>query len=509
MLDHHLVRRLAVMDAEALRRAAFIWEGGALHLGELRKVMLRFSTWLDGAFGQQPGNRVAVCLPKSAEALQAMYGILAAGAAYVPLPFQGPPGRLAAILASVRPRLLMTTPEIAGQLGGAAAPPVLEIDLREDGSGLEPILRGVRARSTVVDVGPDDLAWLLFTSGSTGEPKGVMLSHRNMAANVGWMQQRDRMTERDLRLSHAALHYIGAYDLLFPMVGGVRMFLLPENEAKFPEHVAAVMERERATLWSSSATALRLLLERGSLERRDLAALRRVSFYGEPMPMPALRRLMAALPGAELSNHYGATEIDNIANFEVPRPLPEDLDVLPLGRPTEHCTVSLRDEAGAEVGPGEIGEICVVSEGVTTGYWEDPALTADRRLEGRANSFRTRDLAVLGADGLLRSVGRADQMVKIRGHRLDLGEVEAVLRRHPAVRDAVAFATAIEAGDVEIAAVVLTEGRTGCDDGLRGLCRRYLPSHAQPARIVTLAQFPLLPTGKLDRRRLRAIAEQP
>jgi acyl-coenzyme A synthetase/AMP-(fatty) acid ligase len=424
----------------------------------------------------------------------------------VPLQFQGPPARLAAILASVRPSLLVTTPGMARQLAATSPlPPVLEVAPREDGGGLEALLRDLQPRRGVADVGPDDLAWLIFTSGSTGEPKGVMLSHRNMAANVDFMQRRDRMTAHDLRISHAVLHYLAAFDLLFPLTCGVTIFLLSEQEAMFPDRVAAVMESERATVWSSSATALRLLLERGGLERRRLGALRRVSFYGEPMPMPVLRRIMEALPAAEFSNHYGATEIDNIANYEVPRPLPEDLAVLPLGRPTDYCSVTLCDDAGVPVAPGEIGEICVVSDGVTIGYWGDSALTAGRRLAGQPNSFRTRDLAVLDRDGLLHSVGRADQMVKIRGHRLDLGEVEAVLRRHAGVRDAAAFAVPVEPQGVEIRVVVLAESGEDCEAGLRQLCRTSLPSHAQPARIVSLPQFPLLASGKVDRRALRAI----
>src|SRR5262249_13439579 len=150
------------------------------------------------------------------------------------------------------------------------------------------------------------------------DPKGVMLSHRGMTANVEAMQRRDRMSARDLRISHAPMHYISAFDLLFPLVSGVRIFLLPEKQAMFPERVAEVMEHQRTTIWSSSATALRLLLERGGLADRDLSAIRRISFYGEAMPMATLRSVMAALPHVEFINHFGATEIDMIANFPVP-----------------------------------------------------------------------------------------------------------------------------------------------------------------------------------------------
>ena len=505
MQAHHLVAQLMHMSAKDLGQTAFLWSGGCMSFGQLRDRMLRMAAWLGELTGVAAGDRVAICLPKSPEAVLAMYGILAVGAAYVPLQFQGPTDRLNAILKSVQPRLLLTTTNMARQLAPENASLLHEIELRQDGGGLEPMLRGMAPRAGVADVAPDDLAWLIFTSGSTGEPKGVMQSHRNLTANVEAMQHRDRMSSPDLRISHAPMHYISAFDLLFPLVSGVRIFLLPEREAMFPERVAEVMERQRSTIWSSSATALRLLLERGQLGKRDLSAMRRISFYGEPMPISALRQVMAALPTVEFVNHYGATEIDNIANYIVPRPLPEDLLRLPLGLPMDYCNVTLRDEAGREIAKGEIGEICVVSPGVTIGYWGDPGLTAAKRLAGLSDSFRTGDFAIRGEDGLLHPIGRRDQMVKIRGQRLDLGEVEAVLRLHPQVRDALAVAHG--APDIEVHAVVLSEDSPNLLAELRHLCRRRLPSYGRPARIIVLAQFPLLSTGKIDRQTLRKIAE--
>ncbi|HYW33542.1 MAG TPA: amino acid adenylation domain-containing protein [Candidatus Bathyarchaeia archaeon] len=514
MPSHHLVARLQDMTAEELRRRAFRWPGGSLSLGELRERMLRLAHWLKAEAAVRPGDRVAICLPKSPEALVAMYGIMASGAAYVPLQFAGPPERLTRILASVEPRLLVTTGAMAERFDAQDLAPLLKIEPSEDGTGLEDVLARSGRQSAIADVRPDDVSWVIFTSGSTGEPKGVMLSHRNMAANVDWMQRRDRMTERDLRISHAALHYIAVFDLLFPMASTVRIFLLGEREAMFPDHVAEAMERERSTVWSSSATALRLLVEHGELERRDLGAMRRMSFYGEPMPIAVLRRLMAALPGTEFSNHYGATEIDNVANFEVPRPLPDDVTALPLGRPALHCAVTLRNETGAEVSPGEVGEICVVSDAVASGYWKDPALTASKRFGGRPDSFRTGDLAVLRPDGLLHPIGRKDQMVKIRGHRFDLGEVEAAIKAHPKVRDAAVFALAAAAGQTELRAAVLAGPGAGLASELRSICAARLPAFARPVRILELEQFPLLSTGKIDRQALKELvsgarAQQP
>jgi len=502
---HHLLSQLMHMSAKDLGQTVFLWSGGSMTFGQLRDRMLRLAGWLNEAAGVLSGDRVALCLPKSPEAVVLMYGILAAGAVYAPLQFLGPPGRLNAILKSVQPRLLLTTGNMARQLAPVDPVPLREIEPREDGGGLEPLLAAASPSTSVAEVAPDDLAWLIFTSGSTGEPKGVMLSHRNMTANVEAMQRRDGMSPSDLRVSHAPMHYISAFDLLFGLVSGVRVFLLPEREAMFPERLAEVLESQRSTILSCSATALRLLLERGQLDRRDLSAMRRISFYGEPMTISALRQVMATLPRVEFVNHYGATEIDNIANYIVPRPLPEDLPRLPLGLPPDYCEVTLRDEAGREVAEGDMGEICVVSAGTTAGYWGDPALTASKRLAGLADSYRTGDFAFRGKDGLLHSIGRKDQMVKIRGQRLDLGEVEAVLRLHPQVRDALAVAHG--APDMEIRAVVLSEEGPSLLAELSLLCHRRLPHYGCPARIVTLAQFPLLATGKIDRQALRKIAE--
>lgn len=504
MQAHHLVSRLMSLSAQELGRTVFSWSGGSMTFGQLRERMLRLAAWLRWA-GIGSGERVSICLPKSPEGVIALYGILASGAAYVPIQFRGPPDRLNSILESVRPRLLITTPGMARLLATANADVLHNVDLRADGAGLDTALRGSEPLAGPVNVAADDLAWLIFTSGSTGEPKGVMLSHGAMTENVEAMQRRDRMGPEDLRISHAPMHYISAFDLLFPLVSGLRIFLLPEREAMFPERAAEVMERQRATIWSSSATALRLLLERGRLAERDLSAMRRISFYGEPMPMPALRQIMAVLPHIDFINHYGATEIDSITNYIVPRPLPDDLLRLPLGSPADYCEVTLRDESGQPVADGDVGEICVVSLGVFSGYWADPALTATRQLPGVPNSYRTGDFAVRDADGILQPIGRHDQLVKIRGQRLDLGEVEAVLRQHPRVRDALAVACG--APDMEIRAVVLSEGGPDLIAELKILGHRRLPIYGRPTRIVVLAQFPLLSTGKIDRQALRRIAE--
>ncbi len=510
MPDHPFVHRLLELPPAWRDLTALSSAGARLSFAGLGQAMMAFAGWLCERAGVEPGDRVAICLPKNLEAAVAVYGILAAGACYVPLPFYGPAARLADLISSIRPKLLLTTAGMAARLrainGRQGQPPTILVEPRQDGSGLAPLLERASPLGQMPNVGPLDPAAILFTSGSTGDPKGVMLSHDGILNTVQGMQRRDRMSERDRRISHAGLQIISSLDLFYPLCG-CQIFLMPQTEAMFPERLAEVLEREKPTIWSSQATVMRLLLERGDLAHRDLASLRRVAFFGEPMSMEVLRQLMAILPQAEFLNHYGATEAFNIANFFVPRPLPEDMSALPLGVPADHCTMTLRDESGAQVRPGEIGEICVVSPTVMLGYWADPELTAAKRVEGEPNSYRTGDIAIAGEDGMLRLLGRKDNLVKLRGHRFHLGEIEAVLKMHPAVRGAYAFAILDSRGQRVIKAAVLADETSDLETALRRICARRLPAYARPVAIAAMTQFPLLANGKVDRQRLRAIVE--
>jgi amino acid adenylation domain-containing protein len=498
--------RLLAFPAAWARRPAFASSAGQLTFADFREGALRCCRLLRERFEVGPGARVAFCLPKSLGAVQVIWGILAAGAAYVPLQFRGPPARLNAILRSTEPRLLVTTAEMEGLLTagpGWPALPVCPVEVADAGQGLAALLRGLGPAEAFPPRSSEDLAAIYFTSGSTGEPKGVMLSHGSIAAGVDLIARRDGMTDRDRLLSHTSLHY-AAYDMFLPFAVGCRTFLLSDEEAMIPASVTAALERERATVWRSTITALRHLLEGGELAARDLGSLRLLGLFGEPLPIPLLRRLMAALPAVKLSFNYGATEAYRIASYDIPRDLPEDLVSLPIGRAGAEYVLSLRDEDDWEVEDGAEGEICVEGPPVMLGYWKDPGLTASRRLLDRPHSWRTGDIGYRDENGLLHVVGRKDHVVKIRGHRFDLGEIEAVLRGHPAVRDAVALLVARDEDRGEIHAAVLAEDSEELRRELRRACSRSLPVFARPTRIAMYRQFPTLPTGKVDRMALRA-----
>jgi L-proline---[L-prolyl-carrier protein] ligase len=509
MNDHPIVKRLLDLPPKWRGREIFRSTAGKLTYDELRTGMLRVAGWLSGEQGIRPGDRVAVCLPRGLVAVQAIYGVLASGAAYVPIQFGGPPARIKAMLQSVQPRLLLTTAEMAGRLAADAGPavpcPIRCVAAEAGPRALEPLLRSVKASSAMADARADDLAVIFFTSGSTAEPKGVMWSHRTMVAAVDWLAHCRQYKAEDRLIGHVGLHYSASMDIFYPLACGCSSFLLTDREAMFPAQVARTIAADRTTVWLSSATMLRLLIESGELEKLDMESLRHVESIGEKPAMAPLRRAMAALPRARFVNCYGATEAFDMAHFIVPRPLPDDMAELPIGRPLGNYQVSLRKADGTEAAAGEIGEICVKGPSVAMGYWGDPGLTAARRIDGEVDSYRTGDLGFLGPDGQFHLVGRQDHLVKLRGHRFDLGEIEAAIKTHPDVRDAAAFAMPTPDGDREIWAVTLVAGGRDLGAELRLACAKRLPVFARPASIMQLQQFPLLSTGKIDREALKAM----
>jgi amino acid adenylation domain-containing protein len=518
MTGQTIIGRLLDLPQGWLDRRMLGSRQGSLTFGEVRESALSLARWLAEAKGIAPCDRVALCLPRTLEAVCAIYGILAAGASYAPLPAASPPARLAEMLVSLEPKLLIIGAEMRARLARIQGlPPLAVLGTKPGGAGLAALLAEGSAAATpaasptgapsFAPRAPEDLAAIYFTSGSTGLPKGVMLSQRGMAEMAQWIAGWNAMTEADRLGSDAGLHYATAFDLFSPLWGGGSTVLIDDREAMFPERVAEIIEKERVTIWCSSATTLRLLLERGDLPRRDLGALRRVEFFGEPLAPALLRQLMASIPAAEFVNFYGASEAHRVAAYDVPRPLPEDTVALPVGRPTDNYRLTLRDGEGRAPAPGEPGEICVAGPRCMLGYWKDEAQTAAKRVPGEGQSYRTGDLARFDAAGLLHLIGRQDQVVKLRGNRFDLGELESVLKSDAAVRDAIAFAFADPSGETELRVALLTEDRD-IETRLALIMAERLPGYARPARIALFADFPRLATGKIDRQKVRAMLEQ-
>ena len=473
---------------------------GQATYAETRDAMLRIASWLTKQHGVQAGERVAICLPVTITAVHVILGILTAGASYLPLEFNGPLERAAEILAGSGTRIFLTTEAMAKKF--AHKPNIAEwtciVTVDPDLSASSAALSDFAPLTRPIATDPDSIAAIFFTSGSTGEPKGVMMSYASMTDQCGIYARHIPLRSNDRLLMVAPLHYAASLGIFFSLTAGCRSYLALAEEAMFAEVVGEILERERITLWEAASTRLRLLAEGGSLATRDLSAIRFVMFYGEPLPIDSLRAVTDLFPKAQLQNTYAASEAFWMMRYLVPRPIPRDLEKVPIGKPREDYALFLCDPEGNEVASGEVGEICVVGPVALVDYWKRPDLTAAARLNGIPNSYRTGDLARLGPDGNYYFAGRRDHQVKIRGHRFELGEIEAVIRSHALVREAVAFLVA-----EEVQACVLAENRNGLIAEIRTICARRLPVFARPVRIIVMEKFPQLPSGKVDRMTLQ------
>ena len=481
-------------------RTLYTSREGRMTYGETRGSMLRVARWLAEQHAVRAGQRIAVCLPTGLAAVQLVLGILAAGAAYLPLQFNGPPERLASTLNNAEPHLLITTRAIERRLKQAAAFrfPCPVVTIETGPNEFLDFLAGVSPLAKPVPVDPGSLAAIFFTSGSTGEPKGVMMSYATMTTNFADFTGIASLNENDRIIMLAPLHYVSSIGLFYPLLTGCRSFIASEEEALFPEVVAGILETEKITVWEGAVTRLRHVIESGRLETRNLEAMRHIEFFGEPMPIHSLRAGLEFFPNARFRNGYGTSEAFWLTGFDVPRDVPPPLEGLPIGRSHPLYEVSLCDEDGTPVASGEVGEICAVGPVASIGYWKQPDQTLAARLNGIPNSHRTGDLARLGDDGNYHFVGRRDHRVKIRGHRFELGEIEAVLKAHRSVRDAAAF---LIGGEVK--ACVLAAGYQGLAGELAAVCASRLPVFARPSQMKIMASFPQLPSGKLDRMELK------
>ena len=463
--------------------------------------------------GVMPGDRVGIYMEKSPEALVGVYGALKAGATYVPLDDQAPVARLAYITRDAGMRCLLTSPERladCGRLADAGAPLETLILAGEDAPGPGSItvvawsaLAGYPTERVGVARGPDDLAYILYTSGSTGEPKGVMLSHRNCLAFVDWAARTVEVTQEDRLSSHAPLHFdLSTFDLFAAAWGAAAVVLVPRDASVFPIELARFIADSRITVWYSVPSILTLLVLRGGLERAPLAELRAILFAGEVFPGKYLSQLMELVPHARYLNLYGPTETNVCTWYEVHHGEPLD-DGIPIGRAIDGVELEIAADDGSPVAAGEVGELLVRGPTVMHGYWGDAERTARTlRVDGAERVYRTGDLVSDAGDGNLRFLGRRDAQIKTRGYRVELGEIEAALYSLDEVLECAVIAIPDETVTNRLKAFVVT-GAPITDGELRARCGALIPRYMVPDELEFRDVLPKSSTGKIDRRRLQ------
>jgi amino acid adenylation domain-containing protein len=485
----------ALFEAQAARApdaTALVWSGGEMTCGELDARAGALALRLL-ATGVRPESRVALVLDRSPEMVVALLAVLKAGGAYVPVDPEYPAARIAWMLEDSAAAVVLTQAHLAGSLPATDAR-VIAVD---DDAGPE---RSEGERAALPAIHPESIAYVVYTSGSTGTPKGVEVPHGALSNHMAWMRRRFPLGADGAVLQKTPFGFdASVWEFWSPLLEGARLVMARPGGHRDPAWLVDALRRGRITTLQVVPSLLAVLVDEPGLEA--CTALRRVYAGGEPLPTELVRRLRARLD-VEVVNLYGPTEACIDASFHVAEP-DFALPGAPIGRAVDNARLYVLDPALRPVPIGVAGELCIGGVGVARGYLRRPGLTAERFVPdpfGAAGSrlYRTGDRVRLGADGVLHYLGRADFQVKVRGHRVELGEIEAALLRDPAVR-----AAAVVVRDGAVAGyVVPAEGRTVDAAALRDALMAALPEYMVPSAIVRLDEMPLTPTGKVDRRAL-------
>jgi amino acid adenylation domain-containing protein len=480
--DGFFARATAAPDRVALLGAA------PVSFGDLADRALRIAALLRAA-GVRPGEAVAITLPRGAEQIAGVLGILAAGAAYVPVAVEQPAARRARIHRSAGIRHVLTDAGNAALIGDAAV-----VDIAAAGAAA-PLAAPIARDGT-------DPAYVIFTSGSTGEPKGVELSHGAALNTVIDINRRFAVGPEDRVLAVSALDFdLSVYDLFGLLGAGGALVMVSEADRREAPAWHRLMRTHRVTLWNSAPALLEMLLATPGA----LPGLRLAMVSGDWVALDLPARLRDPAPDARFVALGGATEAAIWSNACEVDDVPAHWRSIPYGTPLANQRYRVVDAGGRDCPDWVPGELWIGGAGLASGYRGDAATTAARFPEiGGARWYRTGDLGRYWPDGTLEFLGRIDHQVKIRGHRIELGEVETAMEAHPDVVQAVAIASG-ERGRQR-----LTGFYSGAADPaeLQRHLATLLPGHAVPAQLLPLGSLPLTPNGKLDRKALAQRAEQ-
>ncbi|MER5216262.1 amino acid adenylation domain-containing protein [Streptomyces sp. NPDC002838] len=454
--------------------------------------------------GVAPGDRVAVLLERGPHTLPALLGVLKSGAAYVPVDPGYPAERIAFLLQDSRARAVLTAPG-SPDPDVPADMPVLRADRLATSGSAEPVPPAATSR---------DLAYVIYTSGSTGRPKGVMVEHHSVVNRLAWMQDRYGISAGDVLLQKTPVSFdVSVWELFWWAVEGAELALLAPGGERDPRTILRTVAERRVTTLHFVPSMLGPfldLLDGDPDLRAEAATLRRVFCSGEALPparVEQFARIFGGTSGAPLLvNLYGPTEATvDVSYHDCPTTPGQPVRRVPIGRPVANTSLYVLDPHGRPQPVGVPGELCIGGVQVARGYLERPELTAEKftddPFQPGGRMYRTGDLARLLADGSIEYLGRIDGQVKIRGNRVELGEVQNALASLPGVRDAVVVDhRSDERGTFLTGYYVADEVIDPLH--LRTELARHLPEFMIPAHFIRIGAVPLTPNGKADRRAL-------
>jgi len=471
------------------------------------------------ARGVTPGDHVGVCLERGANLVAALLGVVKAGGIYIPLDPSYPPDRLQAMVSIAEARLVLTeTPlrHLFQQGERASGHALLTLD-----ASWSPFFALRPQRRLAADADhpqePTDPCYVIFTSGSTGEPKGVVMSHRAVVNTLDWVSRTCGVGPGDRCLFVTSASFdLSVYDVFGALGAGATLVVASSAVLADPDALADALVAKRITIWNSTPATLERILPALSQARRrgTRTHLRKVLLSGDWIPVTLPKAIRGIFPRAEVLALGGATEAAIWSNAFAVREVDPAWKSIPYGRPIQNARYHILDRRMHPTPVGVAGDLYIGGVGLADGYLNRPELTAERFIpdpfQAGERLYRTGDLARYFDDGTIEFLGRADHQVKVRGYRVELGEVESALLKQPGVRAAACIARADAFGQKVLVGFIVPQREqvVNAAEVLSGV-GRLLPSYMIPSRLVLCEALPLSPNGKIDRPALSALEQQP
>ncbi|MFK7808936.1 MAG: amino acid adenylation domain-containing protein [Saprospiraceae bacterium] len=499
-------------------RNAFRCAGKSLTYAQLEQQMNQLANTLQ-QLGIQKGDRVGIYLNRCIESAVAIYGILQAGAVYVPIDPKAPIDRSRFLIEDCGIDVLISQPSQKRNLKQIIQPDTrlktiigLEGDWSVDTINWEQVFKASENFERPFRMLEKDLAYIIYTSGSTGQPKGIMHSHYSGLSYARLTADLYDLSENDVIGNHAPTHFdISTMGYLTgPMVGACTV-IVNDAQTIFPASLGQLIDKEAITLWYSVPLALIQLLQNGVLYEKKFPELRWVLYGGEAFPAKYLRELMQLWPQTKFSNVYGPAEVNQCTYYQIPAP-PGLEETIPIGTVWENTDYLILNENGEETKDNEIGELLIRSATQMLGYWQNPELTKKSLHSIESNTgqllhfYKTGDLVKRNVNGLLEFLGRKDFQVKVRGYRVELEAVETCLLTHEAVSEAAVYAVRIseEAQQIEAAVILKSNNAITTTETLLNYLKTKLPFYAVPAQMHVMEDFPRTTSGKIKRSAIAA-----
>ncbi|WP_340106996.1 amino acid adenylation domain-containing protein [Rhodohalobacter sp. 8-1] len=459
------------------------------------------------------GDRVGVFLNRNVKSALAVHGILKAGGVFVPIDMDAPVERIQFILDDCKIKHIISEESLANKLK-----PVL------DSISTEVVILGVHLPNTshsffkweslnkVQNHLPDikilgsDLAYIMYTSGTTGFPKGIMHTHYSGLSYAKLSKALYNISESDVVVNHSPLHFdMSTLGYFTAPLAGAKCIILGKQYSVFPASLSQLIEQEKITVWYSVPLVLQQLLERGDLHNRDFSSLRWILFGGEPFPVHQLNQFMDHCSNAHFSNVYGPAEV-NQCTFYNQKGEEKKYESVPLGKVWNDTDHLILDENSVEVKKGDVGELMIHSSTMMVGYWNNQELTKKSILEIDSASgvkkkyYKTGDLVKEDKDGILHFMGRKDRQIKTRGYRVELNEIEETILRYDDAKQVACYSYKLKGVNEIFASVVLRSG--ALLDDLEQKIQKSLPKYSIPKLILETQKLPRTSAGKVDYKKL-------